>query len=432
MGVSVISSAVDRARSPVDPVLGSGDPALAYVELALWLDRLVPGRVVCYVGDPAVRRRVLGGPAPDPADLRARAATLYSARPAYRLPAERADFLAGQTLAIATQAGLLAGDRVRYADVAAGLYGVRPEPGNPGRYDEAHRRLEAVLPGSGPLARRLADYRSAGQLSPAHAHFLAPRLLGETAARWAGIVPPAARVELRWSVASNPARTGSSGAASSQYLGELRSRITIAAAPTYRRASLVRMLAHEFAHHVLACRADLALVRAAGRREHTVSVAGTPEALYAEGIAEVLVSAGYRHDDLAGEPVPGGSTQQVDVAAEAEIESALSDLAGVRQDAAMLLWDGRCDDRQRGQPGGAARSAAVEHLCRWLLLPPERADVLLSFCDRYPAAITEYVEGPRLVRAAVGAGAGLVSLMERPALPLRPDSRRGSPRRPAA
>ena len=57
-------------------------------------------------------------------------------------------------------AGALAGEPVSYADEVEGCYGVRPAYTDDAVFAAAHERLEALLPGDGPLAERYERWRN--------------------------------------------------------------------------------------------------------------------------------------------------------------------------------------------------------------------------------------------------------------------------------
>ena len=72
------------------------DLPLEYVRLGLRFDRLEPGFVDAYTGDPRIRAEVESEAAPTPQQLRDQARGLLTELDSAELPEDRADFLRGQ------------------------------------------------------------------------------------------------------------------------------------------------------------------------------------------------------------------------------------------------------------------------------------------------------------------------------------------------
>ena len=72
------------------------DVPLEYVRLGLRFDRIEPGFVDAYTGDPQLRAAVADEPAPSPHRLRDQARALLGELDSAQLPAGRAAYLRGQ------------------------------------------------------------------------------------------------------------------------------------------------------------------------------------------------------------------------------------------------------------------------------------------------------------------------------------------------
>ncbi len=141
-----------------------------YLLLGLRLGRHIDGMVDAYYGPPALARSVQAESLIPPAQLLASARALLAALAAggsldpssvpedSSAPARR-HWLAAQVRGLATTAAKLAGEPIGYADEVEACYGVRPTRVDEDALVEAHRQLEEVLPGSGPLAERLTAWR---------------------------------------------------------------------------------------------------------------------------------------------------------------------------------------------------------------------------------------------------------------------------------
>src|SRR6476646_2951844 len=130
-----------------------------YLELGLRLGRLLDGLVDAYYGPAELARRVEAEPAPDPAKLAADArrllADLDSGEGGDRIDAHRRRWIRGQVRGLLVTADRFAGRTIGFVDEVEQCYGVRPTRVDDDDIAEAHRRIDAVLPGGGPLRDRL-------------------------------------------------------------------------------------------------------------------------------------------------------------------------------------------------------------------------------------------------------------------------------------
>ena len=78
----------------------------------------------------------------------------------------RRRWLRAQVVGLLTTARRLSGEDISYADEVESCYGVRPRPIEWDQVAEAHKRLEAAVPGSGPLDERLIAWREAHAVAP--------------------------------------------------------------------------------------------------------------------------------------------------------------------------------------------------------------------------------------------------------------------------
>lgn len=357
-----------------------------YVALALRLDSLVPGTADGGDADPAVARAVAAEPAPVPADLVRQAGHLARDLPGAGLDPQRVPFLAGQLRAVECTARRLTGQAVPFVEEVRECFDVPVRMGDEDAYRGVHRELDALLPGPGALAVRLAAHRVGTEV---------PRARLDTA------VPALARWLRGLSAAAVPLPDGESVAfrivddapwsALHRYAGGFRSEVTVNAGARPRRMQLAQLIAHEAypGHHVERCRKEAGIV-AAGWTEHRVVIANSPQSVVAEGAADLGLRA------VAG-PAWGTAAAEalaelglgVDAELAGRVEAAMSRLSRVRLDAALLLHDRR-----------APTDDVLAHLRRWLLVDEPRARQILRFL-RHPvwrAYTATYVEGRPLLR----------------------------------
>jgi len=361
------------------------DAVRDYLLLALRTDRLLPGTIGTYTGDATLADLVRHAHAPAPADLVRAAGRLADGLPA-TLDTDRARFLRRQLVALEWTARRLAGQAVPYLHEVRAAFDTRITLGSEDTYRHAHRELDALLPGAGPLADRLAHQRRADEI-PRDRLAVAVRALSEVlrAQTRAAVALPAGESVAYRVVDDAP------WSALHQYLGGFGSRVTVNAGARPRRMQLAQLVAHEAypGHHTERCRKEAGIV-ARGGEEHRVVLVNTPQSLLAEGAAELGLHA------VAG---PGWGRFIADALAEVGMGfdgelaermcAVFVELARVRQDAALLLHDRRMPDAE-----------VLAYLRRWMLVDELRARQVLRFL-RHPlwrAYTTAGVEGALLVR----------------------------------
>lgn len=370
------------------------DAARTYLAIAAALDRHLPGSLTGVDAastprsTPAALVREAGTLA---AALSALSALSASSELSAELPPERAAFLAAQVDALEVTARRLAGQRFDVAEEMSRTYGVRVGPGEPDTYRAAHRELDALLPGSGPLPPRLLAYRDHDPVPPARlgavVRALSEELRALTAARIG--LPDGEQVTYRF---VDEAPWG----ALHRDDGVLRSVVTINAGgsrPTRRRPTqLARLVAHEAypGHHTERCRKAVGLV-ARGWVEHAATLTCSPQSTIAEGTAEIGLRA------LVG---PGWGRWTQDVVAEVgvrcdgelaqRIDDALALLAPVRLDAALMLHE---------RPSSPDADGAAAHLRRWALADAPGVAQTFRFLHHpvWRIYVAASVAGPALV-----------------------------------
>jgi hypothetical protein len=365
-----------------------------YLELGLRLGRHVDGFVDAYYGPAALRDRVDAEPVRAPAELAADAgrlvADLDAGDGADALDAGRRRWIRAQALGLRTSAAKLAGEPIDYLDEVERCYGARPARVPEDGFAAAHERLDAVLPGDGPLRDRYIAWREAHAvprelLEPA-IHSLADDLRERTQ-RLFGL-PEGEHVD--WIFETDKPWSGFN-----YYEGGLRSRVAINVDLPVLSLSLGHLVAHEAypGHHTEHSRKEVGLVR--GRRwlEETIFLVGTPQCTLAEGLADLgaEVTFGARPEPIVAEHLaPLGVRYDAEVAA--AVAEAGETLSWVRSNAAILLHD-----------EGVPADDVVAYLERWSLLPRARAEKALAFMTdpTWRAYSHCYTEGLRLCRGFV-------------------------------
>jgi hypothetical protein len=362
--------------------------ARAYVRLALRLDRVLPGVLDAHLGDPEEAARVASEAPPDADELVREADRLRAALP----PDDggRAAFLDAQLRACRVLAERAGGRDVGFVEEVERCFGVRVGRGDPDRYREAHRALDALLDGPGPLPGRLAAFRDRDRLAPEHLPAALGAAVDALRARTAAAVGLPAGEEVTLEVVDAAPWSGFS-----RWIGPCRSAVAVNGGIGHRVTHLPLLVAHEAypGHHTEHCRVAARRGDPAARPEREVFLARTPQSLLAEGAAElgleVVVGPGWGRWNAevlaaAGVPVDPARAELGEA-----VETVMARLAPVRQDAALML---HAEHRPADE--------VVAHLRRWLLVDEPRARRMLEFLahPRWRTHTTTYVEGVRLLR----------------------------------
>ncbi len=356
-----------------------------YLRLGLAFDRLEEGFVDAYTGDPALRREVQNAPAPQPGELARRAAELRAAVPDAGLSPQRAEFLDVHLRALECSGRKFAGDEIGFVEEVRAYFDVDIAPGDVADYRDAHRQMDEVLAGDGPLAERMAAHRKADEIPPerlsACVEAFSSALRELVRARY----PLPDHEHVTYEVVGDKPWSGFN-----YYLGNYHSRVAINSDLKQHRAHLPQLIAHESypGHHTEHCRKEAGLV-ADGQAEQTLFLVNTPQCLMAEGLADLALRS------IVG-PGWGKWAQEIyadlglrfDGERAERLSNASAKLLGVRQDAALLLHD-----------RGRTHDEVAEFLQTWSLVTPDRARQSLRFLSSslWRAYISTYVEGYRLL-----------------------------------
>jgi hypothetical protein len=368
-----------------------------YLRLGLDLGRHIDGFVDAYYGPAGLADQAAAGPPLPAPPLVDQARRLLSQLEAGdQLEAPRRRWLAGQLKGLHTTARKLAGEPVAYLDEIEACYGVRPSRLDEDEFAEAHRRLEAVLPGrGGDLAERYNTWREA-QVVPADQLDRAIHSLAEDFRERTGRLfglPEGEHVD--FVLEQNKPWSGFN-----YYLGDLHSRVAMNTDLPILSLTLAHVVAHESypGHHTEHCRKEAGLVRRRRQWEESIFLVGTPQCLIAEGLADLglEVIVGERPESLIeahlkplGIPYDGPTA--------AEVAQAGEKLGAVVGNAAIGIHD-----------QGWSPDEAVEYLRRWALRPEKRAAKSVSFITdpTWRAYQFCYIDGFRLCRRFVGGDPG--------------------------
>jgi len=354
-----------------------------YVVLGLSFDALVPGFVDAFTGDAALRQQVASNPRA--VDLVGSADELLAELSSSGLAADREAFLRAQLTGLRTSARVLAGEPIGFVQQVQDYFQATPEMGDEAAYADAHRQLDALLPGDGSLGERYTAYRAANECPPDRLPAAVDALSSVLRDRVRTTYPLVEHEVVDYEVVGGKPWSGFN-----YYLGGYRSTVAINSDLPVGLGSLPALVAHESypGHHTEHCRKEQLL---ADRPEMHVFLVNTPECLMAEGLADLgLLAVGLESGwGLLAQEVYADLGIRFDGARAEAIAVAARQLGSLGQDAALLLHDRSTDPDE-----------VVAYLQRWGLQPPERARKQLEFLTDplWRAYISTYVEGERLLR----------------------------------
>ncbi|HVF21056.1 MAG TPA: DUF885 domain-containing protein [Mycobacteriales bacterium] len=385
------------------------DVVTEYCLLGLRFDRLVEGFVDAFTGDPELKRRVDDEPTPDPIALAKSAARLRGDLASAGLDDGRRVYLEAQLRALEASGRSLAGEPMGFVDEVEAYFEVRPTMGDQDGYAAAHEALDVLLPGAGSLRERYLAFRSADEIPPARLgdtmHALSSALRDRVRATFG--LPEQETVT--YDVVTDQPWSGFN-----YYLGDYHSRVAVNADLPMRLSDLPHLVAHESypGHHTERCHKEQLLVEGKRWAEQTIMLVNTPECLMAEGLADLglQVAVGRGWGAWAQEVYADLGLRFDGDHAEA-ISRARAPLGLVNQDAALLLHD-----------RGASQDEVVAYICRWALVPEDRARKSLQFLTSplWRAYTSTYAEGYRLLGAWLDGGdeqAKFLRLLDEPLTP---------------
>jgi hypothetical protein len=304
---------------------------------------------------------------------------------------QRRTWLAGQTRALLTIALRLAGESLSYSDEVERTFGIRPRWYEEAGFEQARALLDEALPGSGDVAARFASWLERASVPAAKLGAALESVMEELRERTRELVglPEGESVELELV-------SGERWSGFNRNLGGLRSRISINTDLPLPAELLAYLLAHEAypGHHADGAWKEQVLVRELGRVEETMTLYASPEAVVAEGVAELgpeLVIEAGGQELVARHLRSLGLEHDADVGA--KVFEARRLLRKVPPNVALLRYE-------RGASGDEAR----EYARKWSLLPEERVEKMVAAVEgpAFPGYAHCYAEGLRLCAGFVG------------------------------
>ena len=358
-----------------------------YVSLCLRVARHVDGLIDFYFGPPELRERAESGDPVDPAALRDESAALLEELPSAGLAEDRTRWLHAQLRALECVTGRLAGEEWSWRDEVERCLGVPPVFSDTSVFEEAHRRLDAVLPGAGELRARYNGWDRDNAVPGDRLVPALERLRPILRERTRALVDLPSDEEVTYELVS-----GEPWLAYNWYQGGHRSLVQINADLPISVNLLADLVAHEAypGHHTEHAAKEALLWEDLGRVETTVKIVAAPEALISEGIAMSAMDQALGEDafDVVGECLRELGVE-IDTTVAAEVYRAEQVLFGAMVNAAYLIHE-----------RGASQQEAAAYMRQWALESDERIERAVAFVTdpTWRGYVPSYIEGRRLCR----------------------------------
>ena len=270
--------------------------ANVFVELALSIDQHFSGYVDAYYGSQEIPQTLERKGKIPLKELEGIASDLFNSitRDSSLSPA-RKEYLKGEVGAMQTTLRILQGEALGIIEEVQSLYGLTPSWTDETVFEEAHRALEELLPGSGPLADRVQTFRDQSQVSVEIATPIIKRLANDlrTRTRQRFHLPPDESCEYEY-VSEKP------WGAYNWYLGNYKSRIDFNLDYPIRIYTLPNFITHEAypGHHTEHSIKEHRHYRENGLLEHSILLSNAPSAVISEGIAVYGIEQILSPDEL--------------------------------------------------------------------------------------------------------------------------------------
>jgi hypothetical protein len=255
-----------------------------YLLLALRLDQHVPGLVDAYFGPAALKARADIEELQPPKRLVAEAEALLARVGSDVAERDRRDWLTAQLVALRTHAEGLAGHRPPYLEEVERSFAWTPVRRDDLVFDDAAARIDALLPGRGGVADRLAAWDERFTVPPDRLTDVLGWLVETFRGRARALFGLPEGEDLRLRLVTKQPWTGYTW-----YDGGRRSRFDLNTDLAVRCAELIHVAAHETypGHHLEHVSKEVELVEGRRRLEASVLTINTPECLVSEGLADL-------------------------------------------------------------------------------------------------------------------------------------------------
>lgn len=383
------------------PVSSQAIDAIAadYVRLSLEIGTHEDGYIDAYYGPADLRRAAEAAPRDKSALLAATRDLMTRLDAAARrlsdpMERRRAAALRAQLRAAETRLMMMQGTRFAFADEAERLFGVRPRLQPLQSYDAELAKIEALVPGDGPLAARVEAYLDAFTIPKDRLQKVFDAAIARCRGRSAAHIPMPADESFRLEFV-----TGKSWSGYNYYQGGYHSLIQVNTDLPIRLSRALDLGCHEGypGHHLLNMKLEEQLTKGRGWTEYSVYPLYSPQSLIAEGSANYGI-------DLAFPEGSKADTERDVLMPLAEIAVPSDDRYWQLLKAIKRASGARLTIAQQYLDGAIDRPTAVRLTQKYLLVSPQRAEQSISFTDQYRSYVINYGLGETMVRTYIERG----------------------------
>ena len=373
--------------------------AADYLRLTLEIGTHEAGYIDAYYGPPDLLKAAQAAPRDKDALLAATRALMARVDGAARrlsvpLDRRRAAFLRAQLRAAETRLMMMQGTRFAFADEAERLFGVRPRLKPLSAYDGELVKIDALVPGDGPLADRVEAYLDRFTIPKDRLQTVfdvaIARCRGRSAAHIAMPADESFRLEFV---------TGKSWSGYNYYQGGYHSLIQVNTDLPIRLSRALDLGCHEGypGHHLLNMKLEEQLSRGRGWAEFSIYPLYSPQSLIAEGSANYGIDLAFPGDSKA-------DTERDVLMPLAEIPVPSDDRYWQLLDAIKRASGARLTIAQQYLDGAIDRAAAVALTQKYMLVSPERAAQSVRFTEQYRSYVINYGLGEAMVQGYIKRG----------------------------
>ena len=368
-----------------------------YVQLVLGVGEREPGYVDAYYGPPEwaatakAEQRTLDQLSSGAAALSGRLDALP--RPAGSEDRQRIAYLKAHVSAVRARLRMLGGEKLSFADEAEALFGIRPELKPLSHYDAVLDRVDALVPGQGPLIDRVVAFRAAFVIPKDRLEPVMHAAIAECRRRTAEHIALPADESFTLAFVTDKPWSGYN-----YYQGNAVSKIEINSDfPIYTERA-IDLGCHEGypGHHVYNALLERTFVRDKGWVEMSVYPLFSPMSFVAEGSANYGIDLAFPGDqgtvferDVL---MPLAGLAPADIAAKNRLLALTRELARSEYTIA--------DDFLSGRVG---REETIARLSKYTLTAPDKAAQRLRFIETYRSYIINYGLGRDTVQTWVEA-----------------------------
>jgi hypothetical protein len=384
-----ISASAGERRTTLD------DAARDYVHLVLEIGAHEKGFVDAYFGPPEWRIDAEAHPR-NISELKVEADRIQSSLSAMDASAQEAIehrrnvWLKASVASARSRLDIIEGARFRFRDEATRLFALTPELRPLESYDPVLERIEALLPGSGPLAERVEAFRNRYVIPSDRLDAVMGAAIAECRRRTLAHIPLPANEHFKMEFV-----TRHSWGAYNWYQGGNQSLIQVNSDLPIFVDRALQIGCHEGypGHHVQGIYNERQY-RQRGLIEFSVAPLYGPTSALNEGGADFGVDLAFPREERirfeAASLYPLAGLDPSTAPVYGALREALHDLSGANLTIAAMYLDGEID-----------RVRAFELTQRYQLISRERAERSLRFTEQYRSYVINYSAGKELISAFV-------------------------------